>query len=236
MIKIAVVEDEEECSKRMDEFLSRYGQEKGIEFSVRFFRDGVDFISDYDPQTDAVFMDIKMPHMNGMDCALKLRKLDVDVPLVFVTSTVQYAVKGYEVDAMGYMVKPISYFPFSLIMDKLVAKITQNPQDEIYIQGRDYTKRISARNLYYVEVIDHYLIYHTTEGEYREIGKLKDVEAKLLEFDFFRCSNSYLVNLRFVQEIDEEQVVIGKERIFISRRRKKDFLVALNEFLKKERR
>lgn len=156
MIKIAVVEDEEECSNKLNEFLERYGKEKEIEFSVKLFRNGMDFISDYSPQTDVVFMDIKMPYMNGMECAVKLRKLDADVSLIFVTSTVQYAVRGYEVDAMGYMVKPVSYFPFSLIMDKAIAKITQKPHKEIYIRGRDYTKRMSARNLYYVEVMDHY--------------------------------------------------------------------------------
>lgn len=233
MIRAAVVEDETEHAEKLNEYIMRYGQEKHIEFSVEFFQNGMDFLSDYNHRVDLVFMDIEMPHMNGMECAEKLRKLDENVPLVFVTSSMQYAIKGYLVEALGYMVKPVAYFPFSVLMDKATSRIMQLNTKEILIKNRDFTKRIYSRDLYYVEIMDHYLIYHTTEGEFREVGKLKDVEERLTDFDFFRCSNSHLVNLRFVQGIEDDEVLVASEKIFISRRRKKEFLVALNSYLKR---
>ncbi len=232
MVRVVVVEDERKYAEQLEQFVYRYGEEHGVEFSVRFFSSGVDFISDYSSQADIVFMDIEMPQMNGMDCAVKLRKTDANVPLIFVTSSTHYAVRGYEVDAIGYMVKPVVYFPFSVLMDKVMTRIAQAEGKEIFVQNREYVKRLTSKEIHYVEVMDHYLIYHTEEGEFRGIGKMKDVESQLSGSDYFRCGNSYLVNLRYVQEIDDNRAVVGKDEIFISRRRKKDFLIALNNFLK----
>lgn len=233
MINIAVVEDTREHAEKLNEFIMRYAKEQQQEFFVEFFENGMDFVSDYGHKTDIVFMDIEMPHMNGMDCALRLRKIDENVPIIFVTSTVQYAVRGYEVDALGYMVKPVSYFPFKILMDKVIAKLKLSAGHEFCIQSRDFTKRIFTRDLFYVEITDHYLIYHTKMGEYRVIGKMKEVEEQLSNFNFFRCSNSHLVNLLYVEEILDDKAVVGGEKIFISRRRKKEFLIALNQFLQK---
>lgn len=235
MIKIAVVEDNREHADKLNQFINRYAEETQREFSVQFYDNGMDFVSDYDNNTDIVFMDIEMPHMNGMDCAVRLRKIDENVSLIFVTSTVQYAVRGYEVDALGYMVKPVAYFPFKVLMDKVVAKLGRAAGKEFCIQSRDFTKRIYTRDLCYVEIMDHYLIYHTNKDEYKVIGKMKDAEAQLADCGFFRCSNSHLVNLLYVQEIADDRAVVGGEEIFISRRRKKDFLAALNDFLAKGR-
>lgn len=231
MIRVAIVEDESIHAEKLKSFIEQYGREEKIEFSVDVYGNGMDFVSDYKSHTDVIFMDIEMPFINGMDCAEKIRRLDENVPIIFVTATAQYAVRGYEVSALGYMVKPITYFSFKLIMDKVIAKIRRADKD-IVIQGRDFTKRISNRDLYYIEVMDHYLIYHTVAGEYRAIGRMNEVADQLSEYNFFRCSNSHLVNLLYVREVSENQITVGEDKVFISRRKKKDFLIALNDFFK----
>lgn len=233
MIRVAIVEDKKEHAESLNGFLDRFGKERGQEFSVDFFCNGMDFISDYNSCYDIVFMDIEMPHMNGMDCAFRLRRVDKNVALIFVTGMAQYAVKGYEVEAIGYIVKPLTYFPFAVLMDKVIKKIEEDTSKEIYLGTGDHIKRIFLRDLYYVEVLDHYLIYHTTEGEFREIGRMKDAEQILGEHHFFRCSNCYLVNMLYVWEINDTEITVGKDKIFISRRRKKAFMNAINDFLKR---
>lgn len=231
MIHVAIVEDEAVHADKLRAFIEQYGKEKNIAFAVDVYGNGMDFASDYKPYIDAIFIDIEMPFLNGIDCAEKIRQMDESVPIIFVTASVQYAVRGYEVAALGYMVKPITYFSFKLIMDKVIAKIRRDDKD-ICIQGRDFTKRISIRDLYYIEVMDHYLIYHTTAGEYRAIGKMNEVADQLAGYNFFRCSNSHLVNLLYVREVTENQITVGEDKVFISRRKKKDFLIALNNFFK----
>lgn len=232
-IRAAMVEDDPQHTNLWQDFLSRYGQEKGLEITAEQFSNGMDFVSDYTPKYDMIFMDIEMPYMNGMDCAFKLRELDPDVILVFVTSMVQYAVKGYEVGAVGYMVKPLRYFPFSVLMDKVMGMLSARETLDVYINSGSHVKRISSRDLYYIEVRDHYLIFHTTEGDFTQNGKMKDIEAQLDRVDFFRCSNCYLVNLRHVKEISDNDITVGKDTIQISRRRKKEFMEAINAYFKK---
>ena len=232
MIKAAIVEDEQKHVQNLTAFLQKYGAEHAVEFSIEVFGDGVEFLSGYDLSTDIVFLDIRMPHMNGMDCARRLREMDAEVFLIFVTDMVQYAVHGYEVEAIGYMVKPVKYFPFSVLLDKILERLASREKNEILVTTKDYARRISLRDLHYVEILDHYLIYHTNTGEYREFGKLKDIEKKLSAHGFFRLSNSHLVNLRFVEGVEEDAAVVKGDMLFISRRRKKEFLETLNNYMK----
>lgn len=233
MIRVAIVEDEEMHARNLEKYLNQYAEERGVEFSVKWFPDGINFISDYNGKYDVVFMDIEMPHMNGMHCAEKLRELDNDVMLIFVTNMVQYAVKGYEVDAMGYIVKPINYVLLCVLMDKVAKKVAQTTDKEIHIKKDGYVKVIPVRDLLYVEVRDHYLVYHTANEELREIGRMKDVEKELSEHDFFRCDNSYLINLRYVSRVQDNEVMVGNDKVYVSRRRKKELLLALNDFFKR---
>lgn len=232
MIRVAIVEDEEQYANDLIAFLQRYEKERGVEIAADCFESGINFVSDYSGCYDVVFMDIKLPHMNGMQCAIKLRELDEDVALIFVTSMNRYALKGYEVGAMGYMIKPISYYPLAVLMDKVQKKIASKDQSDIMISCGDSVKRFPLRELMYVEVYDHYLLYHTEEGTYREIGRMKTAEEELSPHGFFRCSNSHLVNLRFVRAVEENEVTVGSERVPISRRRKKELLEALNSYFK----
>lgn len=232
MLRIAIVEDEPQHVENLCAMLARFSAESGIEVTFEIFSNGMDFVSDYVPRFDAVFMDIEMPYMNGMDCAFKLRGLDKNVQLIFVTNMAQYAVKGYEVGAIGYIVKPLEYYPLSVLMRKVAERAAEGGSREIYVGGGDHVRRLFVRDIHYIEVMDHYLIYHTAEGEFRQIGKMKDIEALLGEADFFRCSNCYLVNLRHVRGINDNEVTVGKDKIQISRRRKKDFLLAVNNYFR----
>ena len=119
MINVAIIEDDIKAAERLQKHVRQYEVESGEEFSVFAFTDAIDFVSDYAPKYDAIFMDIELPHMNGFDAAVRLRRIDKDVPLVFVTNMMKYAVKGYEVDAVGYMLKPVDYFAFKTQMDKI---------------------------------------------------------------------------------------------------------------------
>lgn len=229
-LKIAIVEDERPHAEIIEGYLAQFGRERNVEISSELFTSGLDFVSDYKPEYDAILMDIEMPHMNGMDCAFRLRKTDGNVIIIFITSMVQYAVKGYEVAAMGYMLKPVKYTPFAILMDKVLQRVSTDKGMDIFIGGEDHARRISSRDLYYVEVLDHYLIYHTSEGQFKCLGRMKDAEEKLASQNFFRCSYGYLVNLRFVRGIEGSDVFVDKDVVQISRRRKKEFLIALNEY------
>ena len=232
MYRFAIVEDEEGMAHQIKAYIDRYFESDPHASSTVWFRDGMDFISDYTPTFDAVFMDIQMAQMDGMRTAERLRTMDQNIYLVFITQMVQYAVEGYKVDALSYMVKPISYFPFSVVMDKIMERIRHSENEvKLTIGTGNRLRRIGARDVYYIEVKDHYLCFHTKEGKFTEIGKLNDLERKLQDNHFFRCAKGVLVNLAYVTRLDGDNIWVDGDCIAVSKRRHRDFMAALNDYL-----
>lgn len=120
MINVAIVEDEKPAAELIGSYLQEFGRQEEEEFSVRVFGDAVSFLENYKPDFDLVFMDIMMPSIDGMRAAKKLRERDRNVQIIFVTSMSQFAVKGYEVAALDFIVKPVSYFDFCIKMRRAV--------------------------------------------------------------------------------------------------------------------
>ena len=123
MIQIAIVEDEEIYVKQLTEYIRKYQTEKGRSIKVTVFGDGEDITENYSGGFDIILMDIQMRFMDGMTAAEKIRQMDQKVIIMFITNMIQYAVRGYEVDAMDYVVKPFEYFSFSQKLDKAVGRM-----------------------------------------------------------------------------------------------------------------
>lgn len=99
MLHVAVVEDETEYRGLIQEMVGRYAKEYDLQIQTTAFQDGRELVQNYQ-KFDILLMDIEMPHLNGMEAAQKIRGLDKEVVIVFITNMAQYAIKGYEVDAL----------------------------------------------------------------------------------------------------------------------------------------
>ena len=100
MLKIAVVEDQTEVRESLCQFIRQYAGEQGLQAEVEPFADGAVIAEGYQPGYDIIFLDVEMPRLGGFGAAERIRAVDPDVVLVFVTNMAQYAIKGYEVDAL----------------------------------------------------------------------------------------------------------------------------------------
>lgn len=233
MIKIAIVEDEEPQRTALKNYLERYGEEHGYSFAVKTFSNAISFLDNYSADYGAVFMDIRMPYMNGMDAAHRLRELDKSVIIVFVTSLMQYAINGYEVNALDYIVKPITYGDFALKMSRLVKRLPEGEETRLIIPTSSGKVKLSPSEILWLESEGHHVVYHTVKESYTRYSSLTAAEKELRGHDFFRCSSCYVVNLAYVKGVKGYTVTVGGEELQISQPRKKAFMLAWEEFIKK---
>ncbi|KAB8286635.1 DNA-binding response regulator [Bifidobacterium ramosum] len=228
MFTVAVVEDDENAAARLRGCLARYeADHPGVVFDVTGFREPTSFLEPYRASWDIVFMDIEMPNMDGMEAARRLRELDSETILIFVTNMAQFAAKGYEVDALDYIIKPFSYPDFERKLGRAVA-IREEASAAVMIMQRGGTRRVRLRDISYIEVRDHALLYHTQSGVVTGSGTLQDVVDKLGPRGFLRCSKAFVVNNRHIAAVAGNELELADGgTLAIGRAYKKQFMIDL---------
>jgi len=230
---IAVIEDNSEWIKTLHEFFGVFSKEGNVNFDLKFFTSGEEFLNCYkDKQFEIVLMDIDLPGLNGMQTAKKLRELDQEVAVIFVTNLAQYAVEGYEVNAFDFIVKPFTYYQFSVKLRRLLNRfeIKRDVKFWIKVVGGE-RKEINSATLKYVEVIKHNVIYHTEEGNFTALGSMLNAMEQLKGTAFALCNRCYFVNLKYVTGIHQYDVIVGGERLQVSHLKRNSFLEELNKYI-----
>ncbi|MBR1686061.1 MAG: response regulator transcription factor [Clostridia bacterium] len=230
MLLVAVVDDDPHDSGHLSGLVNDYFQKKQIPAVVRIFPDGLDFIRGTE-HPDIVFMDIQMDKLDGLDTARLMRKINTDACLIFVTNMAQFAIKGYEVDALDFIVKPASASAISYVLDKAMRRLGDSTSHVLAIKTSDGTITLNANDICFVEVFDHNLVYHTVRGDYTVRGRISDVQEKLDERYFVLCNRSFIVNLRHVANITGDTVTVGETLISISKSHRKEIMQRFSSYL-----
>lgn len=231
MIHIAIVEDEEVYVSTLLDYLKRFQSETGYEIETVHFSDGIDITDDYSGKYDIIFMDIQMKFLDGMSTAHKIREIDNEVIIVFITNMTDYAIRGYEVGAMDYIVKPISYFAFCEKLKRILKLIGNKKTHYISIPVDGGIQKVDIASIYYVESQRHNLIYNLPDRKLQCRGTMNELEKLLLPYGFFRSGKSFLVNMQHVDGIKENYCIINGELIPIGRAKKKEFMQQLLNYM-----
>lgn len=226
MLRVAVVEDNAAERKRIQDNLMALPEKMEIDAFVSGMAFAIGEMQNY----DIVLMDIDMPGMNGIETAKRLRAVNKSAVLVFVTNMVQFAIAGYEVEALDFIVKPINPYSFALKMKRAICRTAKRSEDELTVRTDNVLHRVPILSIRYVEVSGHYITYHTSSGVYQEYATMKDVKERLSQHPFAQCSQSYLVNMKYITSVSREKVVVEDTPIFISRRMRAEFLDAVGRF------
>jgi DNA-binding LytR/AlgR family response regulator len=230
MIRIAIVDDDADDLKLLQSNIERFFRSTGGEYGLFAFSDGEDLLYRYDRSYDVIFLDVEMRWSIGIDVARAIREKDRDTLILFVSRIAQYAVQGYSVDAMDYLLKPVEYGSFEPKLRRAIGYAQSHRSSKIQINvGGDY-RWISTDAIRHVEVYGHSLVYHTAEGDLRSAGAIAAVAEKLEPCHFIQCTRFSLVNLKYVTGIEGNDLILGAEKIPISRRRRKEIVDALLDY------
>jgi DNA-binding LytR/AlgR family response regulator len=229
--KIAIVEDELEYRQQVSEYIAQYGEENGIHFEVEEFHDGKEIMEADRRSFDIIFFDIEMPKVNGMNAAQYIRERDENVIIVFITNLSQYAIQGYSVGALDFVLKPINYYGFSLRLNRALDRVKKKETTDVIITTAEGMKRLDTGDIYFVEIVNRMLHYHTKSGEYVVRGTMQSAEEALMDYHFVKCNYWYLVNLKYVSEIQKNTVFVADMKLEISRRNKSAFVKAVTDYI-----
>lgn len=232
-MRVVVVDDEKKMRDEIADYLKTFEKEQKVSVIAQVYESPEDFLEHYQKDADLILLDVEMPGMDGISLARRIRQDDKEVLLMFITNMAQYALLGYSVGALDFVMKPINYYTFAMKVRRVLKRVQkrESMQRTIVLNLPDGWKKIDTKEIYFVEIQNRLLYYHTTEGEYVVKGTMQSAE-KMLESDtFVKCNHWYLVNLRHVKEVKKNIAVVGKYELEISRRNKTAFLKALTEYL-----
>ena len=155
---------------------------------------------------DLVFLDIEMPGIDGITLAKRLRAVSENVQIVFLTSHIEYALEGYEVNALRYLVKPVDMNKLSEVLKYIQDKKNNSRQIMIKQEGEDIVIDIS--DVIYMESMDKNVRIVTSKSEYITRYNISDYEEELKNSGFLRIHRGYLISLSKVKKIVKNDVVM----------------------------
>lgn len=197
-----------------------------------------------DKNVQLLFLDIQMPKISGIDF---FKSLHHAPPVIFTTAFPQYALDGFDLNALDYLVKPISFDRFfkAALKAKEYYEVREKNQQEnstqgshdkfFFIKADNKLIKIFFADILFVEALQNYVTIHTTDKKYVTYLTFKSIEEYLPGDDFIKCHKSFIVATSKVSSIDGNEIIIGNHRIPISRRAKEESLSKLlkGKFLKR---
>lgn len=231
--QVLIVEDNADERSRLRGCVEKYASEHNDELAITEYESAIPLI-EASRTFDLIFLDINLPcGINGMEAARILRTYDETTQVVFVTDLAQYAVRGYEVDALGFIVKPISYYGISRYLDKALRVIRRNTGKNITVPLKRGLRMFSSTELVFAETAGHNLVYHLASGQpITARGSLSKLVEELEGEPFVRIASSFLVNMDHVRAIEEGSVIMSTgETLYFTRARKKEALATITSYL-----
>lgn len=230
MYTVAVIEDDEKAFKHIENCINRFCESNETVLKTTRFANAETFLSTA-MNFDLVFMDIALPDMNGLEAARLMRKINDVSTLIFVTNLAHLAIKGYEVQARDFIVKPIKYSEFAYKLKKTLLAIDSTQNKNLTVKTADGVRVFNIKNLKYVEVANHTLIYHLTDSIFQRTGSLANIEADLKNCGLIKCNRCYYVNPSFITSVEGYRIILDNEQIAVSQPQKKTFMQEFNEWI-----
>lgn len=232
-MRIAICDDEKVCRDAISEFISRYQQDE-LQLDVAEFFNGEELLAAYKngANFDFLFLDIQMKDIDGIQVAQKIRETNKHVIIFFITGFTQYVSAAFALDAFQFLVKPISKGEFDREFSRALNKHLMDHKKYI-LEVKSSIVSLEILDIVYIESSVRHIIVHTEKNHYTKLGKLNDEEKILAPYGFVRTHQSFLVNMAYIYEITQMEIILTNgSRLEISRRKRTDVISRFNKFIK----
>lgn len=230
-MKAAIVDNEIKDRETLSEYMMRYQKENGITIHTDIFSGSFEFLEKFRADYDIIFLDIEMPGMDGLETAHEIRRSDQSAGIIFVTNMAQYAIRGYEVNAIDFMVKPVNYYNFADKIERAITFSSKRAKKYIVLKNGEEIIKIPLSDLTFVEKDGNHLVFHTENGEFRERGSMQGLKEKLDRDTFAECISGCMVNLAYVEKLGKDTVLAAGIELPMSRRLKKEFIQKFMDYV-----
>lgn len=231
MLHIAICDDETDFVTHLTTLIQQYAAETGENIKITAYYDGMELVERYDTSIDLIFLDIQMRLLDGLHTAQRIRELDENVGIIFLTTLTQYGLEGYQYQAANYIIKPIKYVRLKAELNQWLKKHRHNDSPSIVVINDSGKYKIALKSLRYVETFNRNLLLHTEQENIISYKSMKEMEQELSQAGFVRCHTSYLVNLFYVKGVQKLEItLITGEQIPISQPKRKNFMEQLTRY------
>ena len=215
--RIAICDDEQNQIEYITSIVTSWSAHEGHGCEIRTFASAEAFLFEYeeDKAYDILLLDVEMKNINGIELAKRIRKDNNRAEIIFITSHFEFVGEGYEVDALHYLIKPISVEKLTQVLTKAAEKLSVEPPS-VVISCEGETVKLYESDILYVESFLHYIVIHTKDNEYKIKENISVFENKVSDV-FYRIHRSYLVSLKYITRISRTSVNIGNTELPLSR-------------------
>ena len=231
-MRIAICDDEKRFINDFTAIMEH--SYKSLDIVTDEYTDGGELLRRFSGRNyDIVFLDIEMPGTDGLTLARKLRAVSESVYIVFLTAHIEYAVKGYEVNALRYLTKPAEESAVKEVIEYVMKK--QSGEKALWVKDSEGEHRVQVGDIIYIEAQNQIMAIRTVNGDIEVRGKLGDYEEKLAGQGFFRIHRGYLVSLSKVRGISGRDITMSNGDLLpVGRTKEREFRTELLSFVDRE--
>ena len=232
MIKIAICDDDAIDCKELSIIVKDYFVKNKHSVLVKTYQSGYELLKSH-IRFDAIFLDIDMPQMNGIETAIKLRKCDINSKIIYVTNYNTYKDRAFKVHAFDYINKPIISDDIFLVLDEIIHYLEEKTQKKYFaFTTTEGVVSLESDEIYYFEFILRKVIIHSSNKEYITMYSLKEIYEKMEKYNFAYPHKSFIVNMLHIKSIKGFDIIMENgESVPLAQKRAVEFKRAFNDFL-----
>lgn len=231
MINVAICDDNPQDLENVKDIIKNIN----LQTNINEYNTPEDLLKDIDNGIvfDAFLLDILLNKDNGIDLARNIRKTHTNTPIFFVTATPQYALEGYEVNALRYYLKPLDKDKLINDLTNLLSQIEKRKNSYITLTNAKGLFKLKIDDIYYIESMLRTICIHTADKSFSAIGKISDFEEQLKNNNFVRVHKSFLVNLAYIKNIYKDTITLDNgTEVLLSKHRSKEIHMKLLSYVK----